>query len=210
MSIKLPDRQLPLFEVTLGDRLDPEHELVRAAKLIDWNGLHEVLSRHYGCRGRSGKPIRLMVGIHILKHQHNCSDKRAVEELHENVYWQYFCGFKTLQTKAILDPTSLVKFRNRIGTEGMKLIEEVVTRSWSEHGLVKTKRVLVDTTSQPKNIGYPTDIYLLNNLLAKITKKVREVYKEGAVRKLFPVFERKVKKVLLYVKKLCCNKPTAR
>jgi len=43
--------------------------------------------------------------------------------LHENAYWQCFCGFNTFQGGQILDSTSMVKFRNRIGTEGMKRIE---------------------------------------------------------------------------------------
>jgi IS5 family transposase len=199
-----------MFELILEDRLDPEHELVRAAKLIDWDGLHEALWRYYSRRGRSGKPIRLMVGIHLLKHRFDCSDERAVEELRENVYWQYFCGYKTLQTEALLDPTSLVKFRNRIGTEGMTLVEGVVTRAWSEVGLVKTKRVLVDTTSQPKNIAYPTDADLLHKVREKIVKKVKEVCKEVAFRRTFRSFRRKGTQVLLRVKKLYRHQPQAR
>jgi len=76
-----------MFETLFSDYLDSEHELLCAAQLIDWDGLHEALSSYYSPLGRSGKPIRLMVGIHILKHRFNCSDDRAVEELHENVYW---------------------------------------------------------------------------------------------------------------------------
>ena len=80
-----------MFELRFADRLNPTHELLRAAELIDWDGLQEALSKYYSPLGRSGKPIRLMVGLHILKHRFNCSDERAVEELHENAYWQCFC-----------------------------------------------------------------------------------------------------------------------
>jgi len=61
-----------------------------AAKSIDWDKLHEALSSYYSPAGRSGKPLRLMVGIHILKHRHNASDETAVDMLHENAYWQAF------------------------------------------------------------------------------------------------------------------------
>ncbi len=50
--------------------------------------LDEALSVYYSPIGRHGKSIRLMVGIHILKHRYNCSDDRAVEMLHENAYWR--------------------------------------------------------------------------------------------------------------------------
>ena len=109
-----------MFEMRFADHLDPDHELLGAARIIDWDRVHESLSSYYSPFGRSGKLIRLMVGLHILKHRYNCSDERAVEELHENAYWQCFCGFETFQTKVILDATSLVKFRNRLGSEGMK------------------------------------------------------------------------------------------
>ena len=82
---------------------------------------------------KPGKPIRLMVGLHILKHRYNCSDERAVEELQENAYWQCFCGFETFQTGVLLEATSLVKFRNRLGAEGMKQIEAVLLRPLPYH-----------------------------------------------------------------------------
>ena len=119
-----------MFETLFTDVLNPEHELLRAGRLIDWDGLHEALSVYYSPVGRHGKSIRLMVGIHILKHRYNCSDDRAVEMLHENAYWQCFCGFNTFQSGQILDSTSMVKFRNRIGTEGMKRVETVLLHAW--------------------------------------------------------------------------------
>jgi len=119
-----------MFELRFADHLNSTHELLRAAELIDWDSLHEALSKYYSPLGRSGKPIRLMVGLHILKHRYNCSDERAVEELQENAYWQCFCGFETFQTGVLLESTSLVKFRNRLGSEGMKQIEAVLLRTW--------------------------------------------------------------------------------
>ena len=68
-----------MFETRFLEVLNSDHELLRAARLINWDRLHEVLSSYYSPVGRSGKPIRLMVGIHILKHRYNCSDERAVE-----------------------------------------------------------------------------------------------------------------------------------
>jgi IS5 family transposase len=95
MKVHIPERQLLMFETQFSDILNREHELLRAARLIDWDNIHDTLSAYYSLRGRQGKSIRLMVGIHILKHRYNCSDERAVEMLHENAYWQCFCGFNS-------------------------------------------------------------------------------------------------------------------
>ncbi len=199
-----------MFETLFSDLLNQEHELLRAARLIDWDGLHDALSSYYSPLGRQGKSIRLMVGIHILKHRYDCSDEQAVEMLHENAYWQCFCGFNSFQSGQILEATSLVKFRNRIGTEGMKQIEAVLLRAWSSMGLVKTKRVAVDTTAQPKNIAYPTDADLLHRIREKIVKQVKRVREEVTLRKPFRTYVRTGKKLLLGIKKFHRRNPEGR
>jgi IS5 family transposase len=210
MKVHIPERQLLMFETLFSDVLNPEHELLRAARLIDWDGLHDALCDYYSPLGRQGKPIRLMVGIHILKHRYNCSDERAVEMLHENAYWQCFCGFNTFQSGQILEATSLVKFRNRIGTGGMKQIEALLLKAWSSMGLVKTKRVAVDTTAQPKNMAYPTDADLLYRIREKIVKQVKRVREEVTLRKPFRTYVRTGKKLLLGIKKLYRKNPKGR
>lgn len=210
MSIQDTERQLPMFEMRFADHLNPDHELLRAARLIDWDRLHESLSSYYSLLGRSGKPIRLMVGLHILKHRYNCSDERAVEELHENAYWQCFCGFETFQTQMILDATSLVKFRNRLGSEGMKQIEAVLLKTWGDMGLVRTKKVVVDTTAQPKNIAYPTDADLLHRVREKIVQNIKRVREEVTLRKPFRSFTRVSKRMVLGIKKFYRRNPEKR
>ena len=199
-----------MFETQFSDILHPEHELLRAASLIDWDGLHETLDIYYSSIGRHGKSIRLMVGIHLLKHRYNCSDEQAVETLHENAYWQCFCGFNCFQSGQIVESTTLVKFRNRIGIEGMKQIESFFLKTWSDMGLVKTKRVAVDTTPQPKNIVYPTDADLLHRIREKINKQVKRVRKEVTLLKPFRTYSRSGKKLLLRIKKFHRKDPEGR
>ena len=210
MKVHIPERQLLMFETLFSDVLNSEHELLCAARLIDWDGLHDALCAYYSPLGRQGKPIRLMVGIHILKHRYDCSDELAVEMLHENAYWQCFCGFNTFQGGQILEASSLVKFRNRIGTEGMKQIEALLLKAWSDMGLVKTRRVSVDTTAQPKNITYPTDADLLHRIREKIVKQIKRVREEVTLRKPFRTYSRVGKKHLLRIKKLYRKNPEGR
>jgi len=210
MRTHIPERQLHMFETPFSDVLNSEHELLRAASLIDWDGLQETLDLYYSPLGRQGKSIRLMVGIHLLKHRYDCSDEQAVETLQENAYWQCFCGFNSFQRGQILEATTLVKFRNRIGTEGMKQIESFFLKTWTETGLVKTKRVAVDTTAQPKNIAYPTDADLLHRIREKITRQVKRVRQEVALLKSFRAYSRRGKKQLLRIKKFHRKDPDKR
>jgi hypothetical protein len=67
--------------------------------------------------------------------------------------------------------------------------------------LVKTKRVAVDTTAQPKNIAYPTDADLLYRIRQRIVKQVKQVRQTEGLKKPFRSFARVGQKVLLNIKK---------
>jgi IS5 family transposase len=105
-----------LFRSRLDQILNRQHSLFKLADFIDWS----VFEKEFGSLyvenvGRPGLPIRLMVALHYLKHAFNVSDEAVVDQLIENGYWQYFCGFEYFQHEFPLDPTSLVKWRKRIG-----------------------------------------------------------------------------------------------
>jgi hypothetical protein len=50
-------------------------------------------------------PIRLMVGLQLLKHTCNVSDEEVVATWVENPYWQYFCGEQYLRHDLPIDPS---------------------------------------------------------------------------------------------------------
>ena len=82
----------------------------------------------------------------------------------ENPYWQYFCGELYLQTEAPIDPSSLTRWRKRIGEEGVETLLMVTIEAARRGGIVRASsvdRVIVDTTVMPKAIAYPTDSRLL-------------------------------------------------
>ena len=93
-------------------------------------------------KGRPGKPVRLLVALHYLKHTYNQSDESVVERFLENPYWQYFCGFEYFQHEFPLDPTSLVKWRNRIGSEGMEKLFYQTLKTAQSLGLHLSERLL--------------------------------------------------------------------
>lgn len=56
-----------------------------------------------------------MVGLEYLKHMHGLSDEAVVARWVENPFWQYFCGEEYFQHRPPIDPSSLTRFRRRIG-----------------------------------------------------------------------------------------------
>ena len=100
----------------LASMLNPTHPMYKLANLINWETFERSFAPLY-CKdnGRMAKPIRLMVGLIVLKHIRNVSDESVVEQFTENAYYQYFCGMESFTIAKPCVPTELVEFRHRIG-----------------------------------------------------------------------------------------------
>lgn len=172
--------------------LNIEHPLFKLTNLIDWNIFEEVFSPLY-CKnnGRMAKPIRLIVGLLILKHLRNVSDEYVVGQFVENAYYKYFCGWDPFSPYAPCVPEELVYFRKRIGESVMELIlkesirvnrlldnekkEEDNNNKKDGCGCKSDKEhtAFIDSTVQEKNITFPTDSKLLNKVV-EFCRKVAE------------------------------------
>jgi transposase, IS5 family len=151
-------------KVRLALIVSHEHPLYRLAEAIDWTCFESELGPLYAeATGRPGLPTRLMVGLHYLKYLFDESDESVVEKWVENPYWQFFCGRTFFEHELPCHPTSLVKWRHRLGAAGVeKLLTETLSTAKREQALgdSEIKRVTVDTTVQEKAIAFPTDARL--------------------------------------------------
>jgi transposase, IS5 family len=169
-----------LYQRRLSTLLDQSHPLYVLAEAINW----EFFVQEFGAlyveqRGRPGLPMRLLVGLHYLKHLYDVSDERVVAGFVENPYWQYFCGEEFFVHELPCNPTSLVKWRQRIGPERMEqLLAETIAAAQRQQALkpAELRRVNVDTTVQEKAIAFPTDARLYHKARCVL---VREAQRAG-------------------------------
>jgi IS5 family transposase len=161
----------------LRQQIDLRHPLVRLAGLIDWAGFEARFGNLYHPRlGRPGVPIRLMVGLCYLQYTFQLSDQEVVERWVENPYWQVFCGFDYLQLKLPIDPSSLVRWRRRIGQDGIEfLLQETIAAATCGKAVKEQslERVSVDTTVQPKAIAHPLDSRLYHRGREILVRRAR-------------------------------------
>lgn len=187
--------QEDLFRLKLDQLLDQGHELYRLSNQIDWSIFESQFSCLYSDEGRPGVSIRLMVGLHYLKHLFNESDESVVARWVENPYWQYFCGAEYFQHCLPIDPSQMTRFRQRIGEAGCEqmLAQSIVaglkTKAINASAL---KTVNVDTTVQEKAIAFPTDSRLYHKArcaLVRFAKKqnvaLRQSYERVGKEALF-------------------------
>ena len=122
--------QLSLFETDLLLQLDRSDPLLQLALEIPWLEFDEAFSIHYSeGLGAPSKPIRLMVGLLILKQLENLSDEAVVLQWKRNPYYQAFCRMKEFQRRLPCHSTELVHFCKRIGAEGVERIQHAGNRA---------------------------------------------------------------------------------
>ena len=203
--------QKSLFSGTFMEMLDTNDPLIALANNYPWLKLEDYLGQFYSGIGRPPKPIRLMVGLLLLKQMENLSDENLILQYKRNPYYQYFCGSSDYEPKEPCHSTELVKFRNRIGKEGFEYIFKL---SVEMHGKsAEEEQVIIDSTVQESNLTFPTDgklalkiIIHLFRIAKKENIKLRRSYikelKQLRIQLRFYRHPRKLKKALGAMKRI--------
>ena len=169
--------QRELLQIDLEQLIDMNHPLVRLGFSINWQSFEQTLgSTYHPSQGAPGISTRLMVALHYLKYQHDLSDEDVVGLWVENPYWQHFSGMRYFQHRMPIDPSSMTRWRKRLGDAGA----EQMLRATIEAGIemrvirpVELKRVNVDTTVETKAIRFPTDARLYQRMRERLVKTAR-------------------------------------
>ena len=163
-----PASQISFLMPSLGEQLDSRQPLKQLADTLPWLEFEQAFGKYYSDEGRPAKPVRLMVGLLLLKQMFNQGDETVVAAWVQNPYWQYFCGMTDFQWAVPCDPSDLVYFRQRIGEAGVQRILQVTVQLHGEKA--NESEVVVDTTVQEKNITHPTDTKLAHKIIHRCWK----------------------------------------
>lgn len=132
-----PEEQDDLLLPRLIDLIDPRHELVKLAALIDW----EVFEREWAGFFPSGKgwpaaKPRLVAGLLYLQHAYRLSDEAAVARWVENPYYQHFTGETFFQHRPAIDPSSPTRWLGRIDEEGVEWLLTQTIQAGQKSGVI--------------------------------------------------------------------------
>lgn len=142
------------------------------------------------------KALRLALGSLIIQTQYQYSDRKLVDQLTENPYYQYFIGLLGYQEKPPIDASTLVLLRKCLKKDVIMEVNEYMLEAFKEkeskdknHGdhtnspsgggeggakaeskqAPKNKGTLMlDATCAPSNIRYPQGFSLLNEAREKL------------------------------------------
>ena len=74
----------------------------------------ELLRNTYAENGRPNKPVKVLVGLHILKESHDLTDEQVIEQFEFNLLWHFALG--VAPAEAHVSQKTLHNFRQRLLT----------------------------------------------------------------------------------------------
>jgi IS5 family transposase len=191
------------FRSRIDHMIDLRHPLAVLASRMPWQEIEARVAQVFSHKGRSGVvmpdldlfgeqvhrapvasnagrprvPLRIMIALLYLKHAFNESDEGVVARWAETPTWQFFSGQAYFEHHRPCDATTLVKFRQLLGEEG---VEELLAQTLNvavDLQLIQPQefaRVIVDSTVLHKAIAHPTDSRLLETARSKLVQAAKD------------------------------------
>lgn len=176
-----PSNQLPLFNGLnpFSQDIDQNNRWIKLNEVVPWDELEAIYRRYFHPDKQSViKDSQLILGLLLGQMMMNLSDRGILEYFHENPYFQYFCGQEYFQFKldqTIIHYSLLSKRRKKLGNSFMKKFDQEVLAVLKTKGLVKGRKLMLDATVFPSNIGYPNDVKLLNTVREWLCDKILDL-----------------------------------
>lgn len=163
------------------ERLLPEeHPLLDAMQTVDWDGFTELLESYY-CRdkGQPAVPPLLLLKLEFLRYFCRLSDREVFRRCQTDVLFRYFLQIPV--GCRLPQPTILVSFRGRLGTEGFKRVFDQLVAGARQAGLVRDRLRLKDASHVIAKIAVPSRLKLLAQLRERMLAEVELIDPDLAV-----------------------------
>ncbi len=181
------------------------HDLLILRQLIPWQAIVDGLVPFYNPqKGRHGCDLRTLSAVSILARLRHLSDRQVIESVQENRYMQYFCNVPDRQLMTFMHPSSLCRFRKRVGSEGIGHMEHAVFTPLKEAGVIDDTMALIDSTVLESPILYPTDVTLLRKAFHKMAllakkAKIEPWWDQAQIKQLWRAYHLEHSKPLAYL-----------
>jgi transposase len=111
-------------------------------RAVDWAAVEQQLAVYYAAEGRPSWPPAVLVRMLVLEEFADLSDRQVSEQVAYNLLYRAFVGLDMDET--VPDDTTLVTFRSRLGTEGVREIFELLNARWRQQGLIGDEHRVLD------------------------------------------------------------------
>lgn len=171
-----------LYDDVVGACYVPQDHLLRRLRdQVDFAFVPALLAPLYHeDNGRPAYDPEVLVRLIFLQLQYKLSDRGVVDRAQTDHAFRYFLGLDW--NDELPHPTTLTKFRERLGEAGFKALFHGVLKQALERKLVSKRRLLIDSYNVQADIAVPGFRPLLDRILGRAVaalEGVAELAEEG-------------------------------
>jgi IS5 family transposase len=152
-----------------ADRVLADEEIV--AIVYEALGKRHPKSRS---RGRRGVPAEVVLRLLVLKHVRNWSYEVLEREARANLVYR---DFTRVGSGKVPDAKTMGRWGVAVGPQALERVHARIVEIARESGVIKGRRMRVDTTVVETNIHYPTDSSLLGDGVRVLTRTMQRITK---------------------------------
>src|SRR5450755_3003923 len=152
-------------------------QLLEDAALVE--SVYDAQGKRYPnsrTRRRTQTPAEVALRLLILKHVRNWSYDTLEREVRANLVYR---AFTRIGDEKVPDAKTLARLGPAIGPEVIGELHQRLIELARERGVVKGRKMRVDTTVVETNVHYPTDSSLLGDGARVLTRTMKKVEKAG-------------------------------
>jgi IS5 family transposase len=123
-------------------------------------------------RGRMQTPAEVALRLLLLKHVRNWGYDTLEREVRANLVYR---AFTRIGDEKVPDAKTLARIGQALGPEVIRELHQRLVELARERGVVKGRRMRVDTTVVETNIHYPTDSSLLGDGARVLTRTMKKI-----------------------------------
>jgi len=154
-----------------ADKLLDDEELID--RVYDAQGDRHAQSR---TRGRSQTPAEVMLRLLLLKHVRNWSFDTLEREVRANLAYR---DFTRIGLDKVPDAKTLARIGQAVSGDVIAELHRRLVELAQQMGVVRGRKMRVDTTVVETNIHYPTDSKLLGDGARVLTRTMKKIEKHA-------------------------------
>lgn len=137
-----------------------DHFVRKALAVIPWDDFRETLAPYYSPdQGRPSEPPVLMLKFEYLRYHYRLSDGEVINRAKTDLAFRYFLQVDV--NDRLIDPSTLSRFRGRLGSDGFHKVFDQVVGCGRQYGLVKDRLRIKDASHVIANIAVPSTLRLV-------------------------------------------------
>ncbi len=155
-------------EISVSVNQDSHYRIL--AQVFPWPEAAEIVNRYRSEKVdiNNGRVLNLRahIGAHIAQSMNGWTDRQTEEMVRYHAGVRLLCGLEI--SDVTMDRTRIEAFRNCIGKDCAKELNQLILNSAVGTGFTGTEICASDTTVQESPIAYPTEVGHMKNIAEKI------------------------------------------